>query len=100
MREEMMMEEPRFTALQIISVALKVVAVIVAIVGVISAFGALFTTLTILGKLGAFVGLLITAAVQALLLWAGAELITLLISLEHNTFQTKEALKRGEMKAA
>ncbi len=100
MEEMEMMMEPRFTALRIISVALKVVAVIVAIVGVISAFGALFTTLTVLAKFGAFIGLLVTAAVQVFLLWAGAELITLLIQLERNTYETKEALTRSTMRAA
>lgn len=91
MEEMMMKEEPRFPALKFISTALKIVAVIVAIVGIISAFGSLFTTLTVLAKLGAFFGLLVTAAVQTLLIWAGAEIITLLIQLEHNTWETKES---------
>jgi len=95
------MMEPRFTALPIISAVLKVLAVIIAIIGVISAIAALFANLTVLGRLGTFIGILITAAVQALLLWAGAELILLLVALEHNTYMTKEVMtKGGGMRAA
>jgi len=94
------MIEPRFTALPIISVALKVLAVIVAIIGAISSVAALFANLTVLGRLGTFIGILITAAVQTLLLWAGAELILLLMALEHNTYMTKEATTKGTMRAA
>lgn len=98
--EPMTMEEPRFPALNVISAVLKILAVIVAIIGVVSAFASLFAAISILARLGSFVVILITAAVQALLLWAGGELIILLVSLEHNTFLTKEAVAKGGMRPA
>lgn len=88
--------EPRFIGLNVISVALKVIAIIVAAIGIITAIASVFTTLAPITKFATFIGVLITAAVQVLLLWAGAELIVLLVHLEHNTFQTKEELKRSK----
>lgn len=98
--EPMTTEEPRFPALIVISIVLKILALIVAIIGVILSIASLFAAISVLARLGSFVVILITAAVQALLLWAGGELILLLISLEHNTYLTKEAIAKGEMRPA
>ncbi len=89
--------EPRFAGLKFISLALKILAIIVSAVALITALASIFTTLPPITRFATFVAILVGGAVQALLLWAGGELITLLIYVEHNTFETKEALKKPQM---
>lgn len=98
MREEM---EPRFPALMAISAIFKVLAIVAAIIGVITAIGFLFTTAAAFTKLVTFVGLLVGTFIQAILFWAASDFLILLISVEHNTFLTKESVQtRGEMRPA
>ncbi|TET53893.1 MAG: hypothetical protein E3J54_03175 [Actinobacteria bacterium] len=93
-------DENRFLSLEIISVALKVVAIVVAVVSVLLAIAGLFGGVSILGRIITFVFFLVAGAVQFFLIWATAEVILLLISIERNTFITKEEAKKGGMRPA
>ena len=91
--------EERFPALLTISAILKIVAVIVAIVGVIAAFGSFFAAVAFIGKLGLFIGALITTAINTLLIWAASEFLVLLVSVERNTYMMVKT-EKPEIKAA
>lgn len=90
--------EEHYSALKTISTIMKTVAVIIGIVGVISAFGALFATLPFITQIGAFIGIGVATFINVLVMWAGAELINLLISLERNTYETKVSLMQSTTK--
>lgn len=89
-----MRRERRYPALEIVSVLLKVLAVIVAVIGIITAIAAPFTTTaTFVAELGLVISILLVAAFQALVLYAIAELILVVIDIEHNTYLSSEAVQ-------
>ena len=81
-------ERSRYPVLRLIAVVLKVLAAIVAVFGVLGsliAIGGANSGLGMLsGALGALVGLVVSL-IWGLALWAWAELINVLVDIEHNT---------------
>jgi hypothetical protein len=85
--------EDRYGALRTIATILRILAYIVAIVGTILAIigGVSSIGYDIGSGLVALIGGLLGTAVTALVLFAYAEIIRLVIAIEHNTYRTAEA---------
>lgn len=87
-------QERRYPALTGTTVLLKAFAIFIAVVGVIAAITTPFTLQAgFVTEFAAVIGVLLSALIPALLLYAIADLILVVIDIEHNTYQTREMMQ-------